>query len=416
MVHGAHGLVALGGVVLAVTGGEALYADLGHFGRRPIRLAWFAVAMPALVAGYFGQGALMLADPSAARSPFFAMVPPGSWTYALVGLATAATVIASQAMIAGAFSLTHQAVQLGFFPRVTVRHTSSDAEGQVYVPRINWALALACLALVVTFRSSTGLAAAYGIAVTGTMLITSIIFFEVTRTIWKWPPWKALALLALFLSFDVPLFAANLLKFAGGGFVPIVSAGFFSIIMLTWKRGRRIYREHLTATSPPLADFIVECQERGLVRAPGTGVFIAGQPEGLPPVLMNLMHRMRVLPQTVVLLTVKVAHTPRLANDAMHVDRLGEGFFRVVIERGFMDSASVPRGLALAIQRFQLPIDVNDVTYYVGRATFLATSAGRMGRISESLFAFLARNAKSAADHLDIPPDRVVEIGAQIDL
>ncbi len=416
VVHGAHGLVALGGVVLAVTGGEALYADLGHFGRRPTRLAWFAVAMPALVAGYFGQGALMLADPSAARSPFFAMVPPGSWTYALVGLATAATVIASQAMIAGAFSLTHQAVQLGFFPRVTVRHTSSDAEGQVYVPRINWALALACLALVVTFRSSTGLAAAYGIAVTGTMLITSIIFFEVTRTIWKWPPWKALALLALFLSFDVPLFAANLLKFAGGGFVPIVSAGFFSIIMLTWKRGRRIYREHLTATSPPLADFIVECQERGLVRAPGTGVFIAGQPEGLPPVLMNLMHRMRVLPQTVVLLTVKVAHTPRLANDAMHVDRLGEGFFRVVIERGFMDSASVPRGLALAIQRFQLPIDVNDVTYYVGRATFLATSAGRMGRISESLFAFLARNAKSAADHLDIPPDRVVEIGAQIDL
>jgi KUP system potassium uptake protein len=415
-IHRVHGLLALGGVVLAVTGGEALYADMGHFGRGPIRLAWFALAMPALLAAYFGQGALMLADPSATRSPFFAMVPPGVWTYGLVALATAATVIASQAMITGAFSLTHQAVQLGFFPRVTIHHTSTMTEGQVYVPSINRALAVACLALVVGFRHSTGLGAAYGIAVTGTMLITSIIFFQVTRTIWKWPLWRAVGLLLLFLSFDIPLFGANLLKFADGGFVPVLAAAAISIIMLTWKRGRRIYREHVMAISPPLAKFIAGCGNGAMVRAPGAGVFVTGQSEGVPPVLLNLADRLRVLPETVVLLTVHVAHVPHVGRDAMHVDRLGEGFFRLVIDRGFMDSASVPRALVPAIARFQLPLDPGQVTYYIGRDTFLATKKGQMGRLSERLFDVLSRNAKSAADHFDLPPDRVVEIGTQIDL
>jgi KUP system potassium uptake protein len=416
VLHRGHGLLALGGVVLAVTGGEALYADMGHFGRGPIRLAWFALAMPALVAAYFGQGALLLADPSATENPFFAMVPSGAGTYALVGLATAATVIASQAMITGAFSLTHQAVQLGFFPRVTIRHTSTEAEGQVYIPQINWALAVACLALVIAFRRSTGLAAAYGIAVTGTMLITSIIFFEVTRTIWQWPLWKALALLVLFLSFDVPLFAANLLKFADGGFVPVLAAAVFTIVMLTWKRGRRIYREHVAAISPSISQFIGDCRNGAIVRAPGAGVFVTGQSTGVPPVLLNLMSRLRALPETIVLLTVEVAHSPHLDRDAMHVDRLGEGFFRLVIERGFMDSASVPLALARAITRFELPLRPNDVTYYIGRETFLATNAGQMGPVSERLFDFLSRNAKSAADHFDLPPERVVEIGTKIDL
>jgi KUP system potassium uptake protein len=415
-VHRTHGLVALGGVVLAVTGGEALYADMGHFGRRPIRLAWYALAMPALVLGYFGQGALMLADPAARHSPFFAMVPQGPWTYALVGVATAATVIASQAMIAGAFSLTHQAVQLGFFPRVTIQHMSNESEGQIYGPVINWALAAACLVLVITFRRSSALAAAYGIAVTGTMLCTSIIFFEVSRVTWKWPVWKALAVLLLFLSFDVPLFAANLFKFADGGFVPLLAAAAFSAVMLTWKKGRLIYREHLTAISPPLDEFIADCQQRIDARPPGGGVFVTGQSDGVPAVLLLLVQRVRVLPETAVLLTVRGSHEPHVAEETVRVERLGAGFFRLIVQRGFMDSANVPRALALAIDRFGLPIDLQDVTYYVGRETFLATSAGRMGRASEALFAFLSRNAKSAADHLGIPPDQVVEIGAQIDL
>jgi KUP system potassium uptake protein len=415
-LHRVHGLLALGGVVLAVTGGEALYADMGQFGRGPIRLAWFALAMPALVVAYFGQGALVLADPSAAGSPFFAMVPAGPWAYALVGLATVATVIASQAMITGAFSLTHQAVQLGFFPRVTIRHTSTETEGQVYVPQVNWGLAVACLALVIGFRHSERLAGAYGSAVTGTMFITSIIFFEVTRTVWRWPWGKALAVLLLFLSFDLPLFAANLLKFAEGGFVPVLGAAAFSIVMFTWKRGRSAYRQHVAAHAPALAQFIAGCRRGTVARAPGAGVFVTGQSEGVPPVLLNLMDRIHVLPETVILLTVVFQHSPHLDRDAVHADRLGEGFFRVVIERGFMDAARVPLGLAHAIARFGLPVDADEVTYYLGRETFLGSERGQMGRASERLFAFLYRNARSAAEHLDLPPDRVVELGTQIDL
>jgi KUP system potassium uptake protein len=419
--HGWRGFVVLGSVVLAVTGGEALYADMGHFGRGPIRLAWYAVAMPALVLNYFGQGALMLAEPGEHTSPFFAMVPPGPWTYGLVILSTLATVIASQALISGAFSMTAQAMQLGYLPRVTVNHTSRDTEGQIYVPEVNWALAVACVALVLGFRRSDNLAAAYGIAVTGTMVITSIVFFEVMRATWRVPLWKSLPLLLLFLSFDVPFFAANLLKLKDGGFVPLlVGAALFSV-MVIWKRGRTIYRRRLAEASRPLetllegrSDERVQTPRPG--RSPGTGVFLTSHAEDFPPIVLNLVERLHVLPETVVLLTIEIAHVPHVEDCAIRVDALGNGIHRVVARYGFMDHPNAPQALATAIRRAEPPIDLSRATYYIERDTFVATSAGEMGRVSEWVFAWLARNARPATDHFDIPPNQVVEIGSRIDL
>jgi KUP system potassium uptake protein len=412
----AHAFVVLGSVVLVVTGGEALYADLGHFGRLPIRVAWFGLAMPALILNYFGQGALLLRDTHTRASPFFALVPLGPWTYALVALAAAATIIASQALISGVFSLTQQAVQLGFFPRVTITHTSRDTEGQIYVPEMNWGLATACIALVLVFERSNRLAAAYGLAVTGTMAITSLIFFEVTRAAWGWPLWRALPLLLSFLAFDLLFFGASLFKFADGGFVPVlIGAGFF-VVMYTWHNGRRIYRDRLNVGATSLDHFLSEGDGRMAVRVPGTAVVLMRQSDGAPSVLLNLVQRIRAIPQTVVLLTVNVAHVPRFNTAQMQLGKLHDGFFRLVVEYGFMDVPDVPAALSSAIERFQLPIAVDEVTYYVGRDTFVATSAGRMGRWSEALFAFLSRNARSPTDHFRIPPQQVVEIGSRIDL
>jgi len=414
--HGVRGVLVLGSVVLAVTGGEALYADMGHFGARPIRLAWFMLVMPALVLNYFGQGALMLSDISARNSPFFAMVPAGGWTLALVLLSGLATVIASQALISGAFSLTHQAVQLGFFPRVSIRHTSQDTEGQIYVPLINWILAAACVTLVVVFKSSSQLAAAYGIAVTGTMALTSIVYFEVARTTWAWPLWKSGALLILFLSFDIPFLLANLFKFADGGYVPILAGTVVFLLMITWRTGRRIYRERVAAVCPPLDMFLAELDAKLAARIPGSAVFLAVPGADVPLVLVHHVTRIRVLPEIVVLLAIEVTHSPYADDADARLDALGRGFYRLVIRRGFMDIPDVPRALALAIGRFGLPINISDTTYYVGRETFVATSAGRMGGVSERIFAFLARNADSAPAHFLIPPDQVVEIGSRMDL
>ena len=414
--HGLRGVLVLGAVVLAVTGGEALYADMGHFGPRPIRLAWFTIVMPALVLNYFGQGALMLTDITARNSPFFAMVPAGGWTVALVVLSALATVIASQALISGAFSLTHQAIQLGFFPRVGIRHTSQDAEGQIYVPSVNWALAAACITLVLVFQASSRLAAAYGIAVTGTMALTSIVYFEVTRTTWNWALWKSLPLVVLFLSFDVPFLVANLFKFTEGGYVPVLVGAFVFVLMVIWKTGRRIYREHVAAICPPIEQFLAKLPGKLAARIPGSAVFLSGPGVGTPLVLVHHVQRIRALPECVVLLSMQVTHTPREDAGGIRSESLGQGFYRVVVPLGFMDIPDVPRALSLAVERFALPLALSDTTYYVGRETFLATSAGRMGRLSERLFAFLARNADSAPAHFGIPPEQVVEIGSQIDL
>jgi KUP system potassium uptake protein len=414
--HGLRGSLVLGAVVLAVTGGEALYADMGHFGARPIRIAWLAVVMPALVANYFGQGALMLEDPAADHNPFFAMVPAGGWTYALVGLATAATVIASQALISGAFSLTHQAVQLGYLPRVKVTHTSRSAEGQIFVPEVNVVLAVACIALVLTFQHSARLASAYGIAVTGTMAITSIIFFEVTRTTWRWPMWKSVSLLVLFLSFDVPFFVTNLFKFVDGGYVPVVVAAVLCVVMITWNRGRRIYIERVETIAPSTETLISELALKKTARTPGSCIFLTGRSKSLPLSLVNYVGRLRALPEHVVLLTIEIIHAPYAADDAMRLDVLGAGIVRLTIERGFLDVPNLGPLVDRAVARFELPIDCAEVTYCIGRETFLATSAGSMGALSERLFAFLARNARSAATVFCIPPEQVIEIGSQIDL
>ncbi len=413
--HGFKGFAVLGSVVLAVTGGEALYADMGHFGARPIRIAWLCFVMPALLLAYFGQGAMVLADPELANlNPFFAMVPAGMWTYALVALSGAATVIASQALISGAFSLTHQAVQLGFFPRVTVRHTSSEAEGQIYVPEINWLLAIACIALVLAFKESTKLAAAYGIAVTGTMGITSIVFFLVTRQTWGWPLAKSAPLLLLFLAFDIPFFASNIMKFMDGGYVPVLVAAGFLIVMVNWKTGRRILAEAIAAKSPPLDGFMKELK---CPRVPGTAVFMSSNPQGTPPVLFHHATRIGVLHETILMLTVMVDHVPTVPDaERVTTEALHNGFHRIVARFGFMETPDVPVLVARACKELKLDVDPGKVTYYLGRETFLATPKGKMGAVSESLFSYLSRNSVAATSYFAIPSEQVVELGSQIDL
>jgi KUP system potassium uptake protein len=410
-----HAFLLLGSVVLCVTGGEALYADMGHFGAKSIRIGWIVLAMPALLLNYFGQGALLLANPEAKSNPFYAMVPAGLPTYALVALATAATVIASQALISGAFSLTSQAVQLGFFPRVTVRHTSKDAEGQIYIPEINWLIGISCIALVISFKESTKLAAAYGIAVTGTMGITSIVFYVVARQKWNWPVFKALPLLILFLTFDIPFFVANALKFIEGGYVPVIVAAGFLSVMIIWHRGRRLLGEYIARVSKPTLAYVDNIEQTARVRAPGTAVFMCSNPDGMPPVLMHHTSRLGVIHEKVLLVTVRFGHDPFVDEDSRATtEDLGKGFVRVLAQYGFMEEPNVPEMLerALGPERF----NPAEATYFLGRETFLASKNGKMGPIQESIFAYLARNARPATAYFSIPHEKVIEVGSQIDL
>lgn len=414
--HGLRGLSILGVVVLAITGGEALYADMGHFGVRPIRLSWFALVLPTLTLSYLGQGALILRDPRALANPFFAMVPAGPATYVLVALAAMATTIASQALISGVFSLTHQAVQLGYLPRVTVNHTSRDAEGQIYVPLLNWGLLVACIGLVIGFKESARLASAYGIAVSGTMAITSIIFFEVTRRTWGWPLAKAAPLLVLFLAFDIPFFAANLTKFLDGGYIPIiVGAGFF-IVMVDWRRGREALVSLLQSRTRPVPAFLEALPASGVTRVPGTAVYLSPL-SGVPFTLTLQADRLRSIAEHVLLTSVVIDHEPQ--TDEAHrfeVEKLPHGFARVVLHFGYMENPDVPPLLALAVQASGLDLPMDNATYYIGRETFVAGPGGAMGHLAESLFALLSRNAKSAIDHFGLPPERVLELGLRVDL
>jgi KUP system potassium uptake protein len=415
--HGLQGFPILGVVVLCLTGGEALYADMGHFGARPIRVAWVALAMPALVLCYFGQGALVLADPAALANPFFALVPVGIWTYALVALSALATIIASQALITGVFSLTHQAIQLGLFPRVEIRHTSAHTEGQIYVPAINWGLAIACCLLVVGFQESSKLAAAYGIAVSGTMAITSVAFYLVTRRTWRWPRWKALPLLVLFLAFDLPFFGANLMKFVDGGYVPVLVGAAFFIVMVVWRLGRTALAGYTRSHSRPEDQFLATLDQRVAARVPGTAIFLSSVASDIPMILEHHIERIHALHERVVLLTIVFAHVPYVAAAGrVEVHELDQGFVRVIAHYGYMDETDVPAALAAAGPKCKLGIELGDATYYLGRETFLATARGRLGPVSEQLFAFLARNAASATSYFAIPSEQVIEIGTQIDL
>jgi KUP system potassium uptake protein len=422
--HGLGGTTILGGVILCVTGGEALYADMGHFGVAPIRNAWLYICTPSLVLNYFGQGALIIAeqDPAArltlAARPFYAMCPQGVWLYPFVAIATLATIIASQALISGVFSLTYQAVQLGFFPRVTVQHTSRDTEGQIYLPLMNWGLAGACVALVLMFRESSKLAAVYGLAVSGTMAITSVVYFAVVRYTWRWPLWKALAVVGLFLAFDLPFLFANSLKFFEGGYVPVVVGALFVLLMINWRIGRGVLKAYLQGRAIPLSGFIDSLDRRVKTRCPGTAVFLAALHDNVPPALRRLVERVHTLHETAVLLNVVVEHVPRVdgAERVQNAVSLGQGFYCLTLRYGFIEEPDVPSDLSVVLPELGIDTPQSELSYIVDRETFEATNAGHMGRISEGLFSFLSRNAKSATDYFRLPPAQVLEVGARIDL
>jgi KUP system potassium uptake protein len=414
-INGWRGFLVLGSVVLVITGGEALYADMGHFGRGPIRVAWFTLVMPALMLNYFGQAACIMRHPEAASNSFFALVPH-PLLYPMVGLSTLATIIASQALISGAFSLTRQAVQLGFCPRVTIVHTSGNAEGQIYIPEVNAALAIACVWLVLTFKESSALAAAYGIAVTGTMGITSVIYFVVLRRTWKWPLWKAGLLVGAFLSFDLPFFGANAMKIASGGWFPIAIALGVFLVMTTWKKGRTLLGRNLASKMLPIELFLVDIDRHRPHRVPGTAIFMSSNPKGIPIVLLHHWKHNQVLHKTVVLLSVLSEPIPEVSNDdRVKVTDLGRGFFQVTAYYGFMQTPNVPHILSRAA-KLGVPYAPERTSYFLGRETLLATGQSEMHRWRKTLFSFISRNSRSATQYFGIPPDRVVELGMQISL
>jgi KUP system potassium uptake protein len=413
--NGLHGFVVLGSVFLVVTGGEALYADMGHFGARPIRKAWFSMVLPALLLNYFGQGALLLHTPEAVENPFYRLAPP--WAlYPLIVLATAATIIASQAVISGAFSLARQAVQLGFSPRVRIEHTSSAAIGQIYVPAINWALMLCTVALVVGFRSSSHMAGAYGIAVTSTMVITTILLYILTREVWGWDRLKAGAMALFFLSFDLAFLIANAFKIPHGGWFPLVLAAGALTLMSTWKRGREVLVQRLLEKTVPLDLLLDDLRAEPPIRVPGIAIFLTGTPGGIPPALVHNLAHNKVLHEEVVLLTIMTEEVPHVpAEERVRVTHLQDGFHRVTAHYGFMQDPDVLETLALCEQhglRFQLAA----TTFFLGRETVIATDRPGMPLWREKLFAVMSRNALRATAFFRIPADQIFEVGAQVEL
>jgi KUP system potassium uptake protein len=413
--NGFHGFAVLGTVFLVVTGAEALYADMGHFGKTPIRLAWFLLVLPSLLLNYFGQGALLLRQAEAAQQPFFLLAP--SWALLpLVLLATMAAIIASQALISGAFSLTRQAVQLGYSPRLDIDHTSSQEMGQVYVPQVNWGLAAATIVIAIGFQSSGALAAAYGIAISLTMVITAVLLHVVATERWKWPLPVALMLTGTFLLVDIAFFGANLLKFMQGGWLPLVIAWFLFTLMTTWKTGRGILAERLTARAIPLEDFMRGLDVLPPARVPGTAVFMTAQPQGTPPALAHNLRHNKVLHEHVVVLTVRTQPVPHVsAENQVDVQPLGKGVYNVVVRYGFMQDPHVPEALRLARQKGVL-MDEHDVTYFLGRETIIVGRKRGMAMWREKLFVLMARNAVRATAFFRLPPERVVELGVQVEM
>jgi KUP system potassium uptake protein len=412
--HGWRAFLTLGAVFLALTGAEALYADLGHFGRTPIRLAWFAVVLPSLVLNYLGQGAVLLTNPGARLNPFYALLP-GRGLYPMVLLATVATVIASQAIISGAFSLTYQAMQLGYSPRFDVQHTSSHEYGQVYIPAINWMLMVATVGLVLAFKTSTNLAAAYGMAVTTTMVITTILAYAVTRTQWGWGLAPAALVTTVFLAVDLMFFGANLIKIAHGGWVPLLVAAGIYTVMSTWHTGRELVARMLARAGQPLDAFLHEITTRPPARVPGTGIFMTARAEDVPPILVHHLKHNKVLHEHVVLLTVAVRDVPSVdAESAVEVRPLDCGLYRVVVNYGFTQQPDVPAALKTA-ESHGLSID-SDTTYYLANLTLFANARIGMSRWRDNLFILLSRNARRATNFFRIPPDCVVEIGIQLEL
>ena len=411
--HPGTGIAVLGAVVLALTGAEALYADMGHFGRAPIAKAWFWLVLPGLVLNYFGQGALLLQDPEAVRNPFYLLVP--SWgLLPLIALATLATIIASQAVISGAFSLTHQAIQLGYVPRMQVRHTSSNEQGQIYISTINWTLMVGVILLVLYFESSEALAMAYGVAVTGTMLITTILAAAVTLLLWRFPLWLAIPMLLGFLVVDALFFAANASKIFAGGAFPMLAGVALFVLMTTWKRGKQIVLKRLDETTLPLGTFIESCRRQPPHRVGGTAVFMASRSDAVPHALLhNLLHN-QVLHEQVLLVTVISEDTPRVAPErSRQIIAYGEGIYRVFLHIGFMEEPDVPAALAQCSFNSR-PLDPMRTTYFLSRETVIPRTGGEMARWREVLFAFMQRNANSSLTYFKLPLNRVIELGAQV--
>ncbi len=414
-VNRLHGIVVLGAVVLCLTGGEALYADLGHFGRGPIRLSWTVLVFPALLLNYFGQTALLLENPQATAHPFYELVPR-VLLYPMVALATTATVIASQAMISGVYSLTQQAIQIGYCPRLHIVHTSGETKGQIYLPWVNTMMMIGCLGLALAFKESSRLAAAYGIAVTGTMAITTLIYYYVTRYNWGWPAWKALLPACIFLFFDLSYFGANLLKFVDGGWFAITVAVVLTVIMLTWRDGRTLLAKRNEDARLPIEVILKDIQRYKLVRTPGTGAFLSVSPLGTPITLLHLLKHTESLPQRVVLMSVVSANTPYVAReDRISISDLGQGFHRLIAAYGFRETPNIPDILEIATEQ-GLELDTFSTTFYVNRETLLSTGKADMATWRKGLFAFLSRNAWNVTTYFGIPPNRVVELGSQVEL
>jgi KUP system potassium uptake protein len=410
-----HGFVVLGSVVLCITGGEALYADLGHFGRRAIQRSWLGIAYPALLLNYFGQCALLLNKPGASFHPFYGLVPIGL-LYPMVALATIATVIASQALISGAFSLTQQAIQLGFSPRIQIVHTSAEVKGQIYIPAVNYALMIACLLLVLSFKESGRLAGAYGLAVTATMTLTSGLYLVTAIYAWRWPMWKALPPVGLFLLFDLSFFSANLFKIFDGGWITLVAATVITTVFTTWKKGREELRRKLFADRLPLDAFLSDVARHALHRVRGTAVFMTISPEGVPSTLVHHVKHNQVLHEHVALLTIQSADVPSIEDDQrVNLESLGQGFYRLTALYGYMETPNIPRIMKLAAMS-GMPVEPTRTSFYLGRETLLTTGASRMMRWRKALFVYMSRNATNPSTFFGIPPNRVVELGAQIKL
>ena len=411
--HGVIGLVTLGAVFLAVTGAEALYADLGHFGRRPIQTAWLAFVFPSLALNYLGQGALLLADPSAIENPFFLLYP--NWAQLpMVLLATAATVIASQAVITGAYSLTHQAIQLGLLPRFEIRHTSETREGQIYLPRVNTLLLLGVLLLVTTFRSSSSLASAYGIAVTGTMVVTTTMAFVVIWKVWRWSPLAAALLITPFLLLDLTFLAANLLKVVQGGWMPLALGSLVLTAMYTWRRGTRLLAEKTRRQETPLDQLVVMLERKPPIKVPGTAVFLTSDPHSAPTALMHSLKHYKVLHEKNVVLTIESVHTPRISpEDRVRLEPVGSTFLRIYLRFGFMETPNVPRALGIARQ-LGWQFDIMSTSFFLSRRSLKPAAQSGMPRWQDRLFIMLARSADDASSYFRIPTGRVVEVGTQV--
>ena len=413
LANKAMSLMAMGNVVLAVTGAEALYADMGHFGRKPISRTWFAFVLPALVLNYFGQGALILADPEAAKNPFFLSAP--DWAlYPLIGLATLATVIASQAVISGAFSVTRQAMQLGFVPRMEVQHTSEKEQGQIYLPAVNWGLMVAVMILVLGFKSSNNLAAAYGIAVTGDMVITSVLATVVVAKVWKWGWIRAGLIFACFLAVELVFLTANILKIPDGGWFPLVAGMAIFVLMTTWKRGRQLLADRLKGERLELMMFLDSLASSMPTRVAGTDMFLNADPKGVPHALLhNLMHN-KVLHERVVLVSVQIFDVPYVPDiDRVEVRQLKENFWSVIVQYGFKDEPDIPEAMALCADA-GLEFSQLETSYFIGRETLIPRLGSEMAFWREKIFVAMFRNGGSATAFFNIPSNRVVELGTQV--